>query len=140
MRTVGDVMSGRPITIDCNEVLEDAIDLMSEEEVHHLVVLDRGLLVGVLSDRDLLRFECGKRVSPAVVAVAEAMCPDPIIAEPDEPLAIVAARMATTCSDAAVVLHDGKVVGIFTVTDALRLLASDHERPFAQALRPTAPS
>jgi acetoin utilization protein AcuB len=125
MRTVGDVMSKRPSSIDCNEVLEDAAALMADRGVHHLVVTDRGRLVGVLSDRDLLRFECSKRVSPTVVAVAEAMCHDPIIAGPDEALSVVAARMATTCSDAAVVLDDGSVIGIFTVTDALRLLAAD---------------
>ncbi len=131
MRTVADVMTRGPITIDCHEVLEDAVDLMSKEAVHHLVVLDRGRLAGVLSDRDLFRFECGKRVSPSVVEVAEAMCPDPIVADPQELLGAVAARMATTCSEAAVVLQDGRVVGIFTITDALRLLAADNEAPAA---------
>ncbi len=125
MRTIGDVMTPAPTSIDCHEVLEDAAELMQKRHVHHLVVLDRGRIVGLLSDRDLLRFECGKHVAPEVVEVAEAMCPDPIDVTPDEPLAGVATRMADSRAGAAVVTREGRLLGIFTATDALRLLAGD---------------
>ncbi len=128
MRTIGDVMTRDPLTLDCHETLEDAREVMQEHGVHHLVVLDRRRVVGVLSDHDLDHFESRKHVSPAIVSVAQAMTPDPLLARPEEPLADVVQRLGLESAGAVVVLRDAQVVGIFTRSDAVRLLAQELRR------------
>jgi len=55
---VSDVMTEQPLTVRLNENVETAWDLMENHNIRHLPVLDdRGDVQGVLSDRDLQRFE-----------------------------------------------------------------------------------
>ena len=52
---VSTIMSRDLITIASSATLGEAHDLMATAHVHHLLVEDRGQVVAVLSDRDLLR-------------------------------------------------------------------------------------
>lgn len=52
--TVNDIMTDAPITIDVNATLEDAYMLLKETQVHRLLVVDAGILVGVLTAMDIL--------------------------------------------------------------------------------------
>ena len=51
---VGDVMSTPLITIEAKESVVDADELMERQHIRHLVVTERGKVVGVASVRDLL--------------------------------------------------------------------------------------
>lgn len=52
------------------------------------------------------------------------MCANlPYVAHPDAPLNEVASDMATQKLGSAIILEDGKLVGIFTATDACRALS-----------------
>jgi acetoin utilization protein AcuB len=124
MRTIREVMTARPLEIDIRECLADAAETMARGKMRHLLVMERGHLVGVLSDRDLHRFEAGKRVAPEVVSVGEAMTPDPYAVPPEAPLAEVARVMAERGYGCAVVMAGATPIGIFTTRDALRLLAA----------------
>lgn len=53
--TVASVMSSALITLDVGVSLEQAIERMQEAEVHHLLLTDRGLVVALVSDRNLIR-------------------------------------------------------------------------------------
>ncbi|MBI5136182.1 MAG: CBS domain-containing protein [Nitrospirae bacterium] len=48
------VMSSPLITIDINQTLTDANEIMSEKRIRHLVVTERGTVVGIISVRDLV--------------------------------------------------------------------------------------
>jgi acetoin utilization protein AcuB len=52
---VGQIMSAPPITIEANEALENATRLMLERKIGSLPVLERGRLVGILTETDVLR-------------------------------------------------------------------------------------
>jgi len=86
-------------------------------------VLEHGELVGVMTERDLYLLE---RLGGANVDSAEAndaMITDAYAVPPDAPLSEVARQMATERYGCAVVIERGRVIGIFTTTDALRVLA-----------------
>lgn len=53
--TVASVMSSALITMDVGASLEQAIGRMRDEDVHHLLLTDRGLVVALVSDRNLIR-------------------------------------------------------------------------------------
>jgi acetoin utilization protein AcuB len=97
---------------------------MREHRVRHLPVLDGGVLVGIVSDRDLRFIETLRDVDPETVLVEEAMTPEPFFAAPDALVKDVADQMARHKYGCAVVMEGAKVVGIFTTTDALRALVT----------------
>lgn len=122
--TVADVMTVCPHTIGSDQKLAKAHQIMRELGIRHLPVLRGGKLVGVLSQRDLYFLESLAGVDVDIDQVADAMTPDVFTTLPDEPLRNVAREMANKKYGCAVVMdEDGRVLGIFTVTDALRHLA-----------------
>ncbi len=104
--------------------LARAHQLMREHHVRHLPVLDGGVLVGIVSDRDLRFIETLRDVDDTRVAVEEAMTREPYFVTPDTPLSQVAGQMAEHKYGCAVVMDGMRVVGMFTTTDALRALAT----------------
>jgi acetoin utilization protein AcuB len=53
--TVGQIMSRRVVTVSMDETLAKAQALFNEFRFHHLLVVEHQQLVGVISDRDLLK-------------------------------------------------------------------------------------
>jgi acetoin utilization protein AcuB len=120
---IADLMTSHPHTIGQEQTLAAAHLLMRTHRIRHLPVLEGGRLVGLLSLRDLYFVEALDGLRPDQILVADAMSPDPYTATPDELVTKVADDMAVHTHGAAVVVERGKVVGVFTTTDALRGLA-----------------
>jgi CBS domain-containing protein len=122
--TVGALMTPQPLTIGRKEPLMTAHRLMNEHHVRHLPVLEHGELIGLVSQRDLYFLETIRGVDLEQDVVEDAMSSDTYAVLPDAPISVVAKHMARHRYGCAVVLERGKVAGIFTATDALRILAS----------------
>jgi CBS domain-containing protein len=120
---IQDVMTQQPITIGRGESLATAHEMMRIHGCRHLPVLEHGELVGVLTQRDLYLLETIAGVDLTKDHVDEAMVTDAYAVPPDAPLDEVAGHMATQKYGCAVVIERGRVIGIFTTTDALRVLA-----------------
>jgi CBS domain-containing protein len=52
---VGELAQGRPVTVDAEAPIEEAARIMGEHKVRRLPVMERGALIGVLSQADLAR-------------------------------------------------------------------------------------
>ncbi len=117
-----------PHTVGRDQTLASAHHMMSEHRIRHLPVLAGGQLVGIVSDRDLKFIEALKDVDPERVTIEEAMSQEPYTVPPETPLGDVVRTMATERYGAALVVDHGKVVGIFTAIDAMRLLADVFEK------------
>lgn len=120
---VADYMTRAPHAIDADAPLEEAHRVMREFQIHHLPVLTNGKLVGMLSMEDLHLIETIKDVDVTEVRIAEAMADDPYTVTPATSLRVAAQEMWRHGQGSAVVLDDAKVVGVLTVTDALRALS-----------------
>jgi acetoin utilization protein AcuB len=119
---MGSVMTPQPYTVGRDQPLRTAHAMMREHGVRHLPVLEHGQIVGVLTQRDLYFLETISGVDITKDKVEDAMTPDSYTVSPDAQLAEVAATMAEHRYGCAVVVERDRVVGIFTATDALRLL------------------
>ena len=97
--------------------------MMHDHAFRHLPVLHGGQLVGMVTDRDLKLIETLKDVDPEKVPVEDAMSTQVYAVPPETPLDEVASEMAAHKYGSAVVMQNGKVVGIFTTVDACRALA-----------------
>jgi acetoin utilization protein AcuB len=120
---IGNFMTAPVHTIGVQEPLAEAHELMNRYAIRHLPVLEGGKLVGMLSQRDLHLIETLKDVDPEVVTVEEAMNQDILTVKPEASLEEVARQMAEHKYGSAIVIRDDRhVLGIFTSTDALRVL------------------
>lgn len=63
---VDDIMTTRLVTIEMDDRLEAALRIFGNAPLHHLLVVETGRLVGVVSDRDLFR-----AISPNIDTAAE---------------------------------------------------------------------
>ena len=116
-------MTSSPATIEAGRTLTEAHRAMRRHGIRHLPVVAQGSLVGLLSLRDIHLLETLHGVDPETVTVGEAMTRSPYTVEPGASVEQVAQTLADNKWGSAVVVDGGKVVGMFTTTDALRFLA-----------------
>ena len=62
--TVGEIMTKNVITVDLDDTLNQIRELFNRYKFHHVLVLEDNLLVGIISDRDVL-----EQISPHVDSV-----------------------------------------------------------------------
>ncbi len=119
------MMTPFPYSIDLEQTAAEARAPMDARGFRHLPVTAAGKICGILSDRDLRTALGGGTVSPPAtpLRVRDVYHDEPYVVEADAPLDQVATAMAERHIGSAVVTKDGKLVGVFTTTDACRALA-----------------
>jgi CBS domain-containing protein len=123
MRTIDGVRrSGVGIAPD--RTIHDAAAIMEEAGVGALAVLDGDELVGILTDRDLVRRALAKGLSPD--ARADATMSAPVLTiDADADLHDAFAMFRTHPVRRLAVVRDGRFVGMLTIDDLLINLAAD---------------
>jgi len=120
MLRVQDVMSVDVKTISSDKPADAAWSLMEMNEIHHLVVVDSGEVLGVVSARDL----GGKRgaAQRRGLSVADVMHEKPVTARPGETVRQAANKLRGYGIGCLPVVEGGKVKGILTISDCLDLI------------------
>lgn len=131
---VRDVMSTEVTTVDVNDKLTIADDVMRLGRIRHMPVLDAdGSIVGVLSQRDLFRGALARSLGYGVhgqqklleiLFVKEVMSTNPATIGPDEPLSAAARLLSERKIGCLPVVEGGKLAGILTEGDFVRLAMS----------------
>ncbi len=129
---VQDRMTKNPITISPDTAVPDALRLMREHKVRRLPVVDRhGILVGIVSDKDLLYASPSPATTLAVWEIPEllgklrvdkVMTRGVITVEEDTSLEEAARIMADNKIGGLPVMRAGSLVGIITETDLFKML------------------
>lgn len=123
MNPIKNFMTESPHAIGHDQPLKLAHDRMQQFGIRHLPVLDGGVLVGVVSERDVALISAISRGDSSEVTVEEAMSAEPYAVTPETDLFEVCSTMAERKYGCAVVMEHNKVAGVFTTTDALHMLA-----------------
>jgi acetoin utilization protein AcuB len=127
---VQDVMSTNPVTVSPEASVAEVWDLMREHVIRHIPVLDRGVLVGMLSDRDLAHFDMASLLSAQgadalrralTTPVAKVMSSDVVDVEPDADLGDVVDLLVENRIGAVPVVRPEtqELVGIVSYIDVL---------------------
>jgi acetoin utilization protein AcuB len=117
------LMTPFPYSVDIDATLATALALMQEHRFRHLPVMASGRLCGVLAERDVRSALAGSAREAPELRVRDAYHDDAYTVEAHTPLDQVAAAMAARHLGSAIVTKAGKLVGVFTTTDACNALA-----------------
>lgn len=117
--TLLEAMSPFPFFLDASATLERAEAMFEEHGIRHLPIKHEGELVGLLTTGDVA---VARRLGHAR-RVGEICHRDILTVDVHLPLAAVLATMIDQHADCALVIKHEHLVGIFTTTDACRLLA-----------------
>lgn len=124
-------MSRHPITVKQDIGIDEALKIMRDEKVRRLPVVNRrGLLVGIVSEKDLLLASPSPATSLSIhelhyllsrMKVAEVMTKEVITVTEYTSLEEAACIMADNKISGLPVMRDGKLVGIITETDLFKI-------------------
>ena len=128
---VGQFMTTDLFTVHPEDVVDFAASLMDWRHIRHVPVEDNdGNLVGLVSHRSLLRM-VGKGMSGAErapVPVKDIMIEDPVCVTPTTPTLEAIEHMRTHRIGSLPVVEDGRLVGIITERDLIRVAAMLFEK------------
>ncbi|MEE9275323.1 MAG: CBS domain-containing protein [bacterium] len=127
---VQDIMTTNVIVISLDEKLDLVDEIMSEGHIRHMPVTQGGRVIGIVSQRDLLRARLSSVLSYSeevrekflqAVDVEKVMTPNVQIALPGESVVHAAKRMVEAkIGCLPVVNEDGDLLGLITETDVMR--------------------
>ena len=133
---VRDCMSVDPETVGPKDSLQKVIELLRRRDIRSVPVIENGRLIGIVTDRDvrqvapaysLFRDEDEVRHYTERLTVTAAMTTDPMTIAPDAPLVEAAKLLETYRISSMPVIDDGRLVGMLTVTDVLRVFVEQNE-------------
>ncbi|MDX8125731.1 CBS domain-containing protein [Methylomonas sp. OY6] len=133
---VAELMTSKVFTVEPHDLIDRVFFLIHYEKIRHLPVVEKGKLVGIVSDRDLYKALGPKSNSNAVEAskdstqlhvvtqkVVHIMHRGVYTVTPETPASEAAAMMAEHRVGALPVVEKDKLVGILSATDILRVFA-----------------
>jgi CBS domain-containing protein len=130
MAVLGEMMSRNVLAVAPEDTLGEAAERMTGEGVGSAVVLDGGRLIGILTERDVLRAAAG-RVHSSDARVREWMTSDPIVAREETTATESLEIMMANGFRHLPIVEEGRVVGIVSIRDvmAASLRAAAGARP-----------
>ena len=116
MSTLADLMTTDLLTVAPEDTIGEAAQKMVDREVSSAAVSDFGRLIGILTERDLMRATAG-RTHSSEARVREWMTADPVTVEEDTSAADAAQTMLEQGFRHLPVVADGRAVGIVSIRD-----------------------
>ena len=124
MTAVREVMSTDLITVAASAMISQAVGAMSKAGVGSVLVLEDGALLGILTERDVLRAFDQMHADPARVSpVSKGMTRDPQTIDPDAKVGQAMDRMLDGGFRHLPVMEDGTLVGIVSMRDLARSIS-----------------
>jgi len=131
---VRNFMTKKVITIEADDSMQKAIDIIKKHRINMMPVVEYGRLVGVISDSDLKRASASDATDLAIhelkyllnkIKVRDIMTPKVISVPPDFTIEETAeVLLQHDISGAPVIDHRGELVGIITRDDLFKALIS----------------
>lgn len=120
------------VTTSAGATVAELVSLLSEHNIGALVVVEDGRVVGIVSERDVVRqlAEVGSGVLEQ--SVADLMSTELVSSGPNDPVDHIAGLMTERRIRHLPVLSDGELVGIVTIGDVVAARINDLERTRGQ--------
>ncbi|MFI1358594.1 CBS domain-containing protein [Streptomyces sp. NPDC020898] len=114
---VREVMTPDVVAVRPSASLVEAAQLMRAQDVGDVLVADEGLLVGVLTDRDIMLRAVAEGADPLTVSARAVCTPDPVVIGPDDAVSTAVTLMREYAVRRLPVVEHGAPVGIVSLGD-----------------------
>ncbi len=115
---IGEVMSVRIVSVGPHDPVSLAVARMNEENVGSVTVCDGPELVGIFTERDLVRL-AGEGSQFAEVRISEVMTRRPVTVSPDDDIVSAARLMGERRIRHLPVVQDGFLLGVIGIRDVM---------------------
>ena len=116
MATLGEVMTKDVLSVAPEDTIGEAAQKMTDQGVGAVVVSDFGRMIGIFTERDLMRAVAG-RVHPSEARVREWMTPDPLTMTEDASVEDAGQAMIERGFRHIPVVAAERAVGIVSIRD-----------------------
>jgi CBS domain-containing protein len=122
MKQIGEIIEGRPlIHAELSDNVRDVARKMSEKNIGAVAVLDSGKLVGVFSERDLMKRVVAAGLDPQKTPIEKVMTKDILVAKPLDDLDDALQKMHSIGCRHLPVVESGNLVGMISLRDLLEV-------------------
>jgi CBS domain-containing protein len=119
MTLLRDLMSRDLLSVAPEDTIGEAAQKMVDRGVGSAVVLDFGRLIGIFTERDLMRAVAG-RVHSSEARVREWMTADPVTVSPEDSAEEAASTMLERGFRHLPVVENDRAIGIISIRDVAR--------------------
>ena len=114
---IKDIMTTDVKTVSEKSAINEAAKIMSEFQIGCLIVADKGLLEGIITERDIMREVVSKNRIPSDVKVQDVMTKEVVAVRPDMEIEEAAKIMSERKIKRLPVLYKNSIVGIVSSVD-----------------------
>jgi CBS domain-containing protein len=119
---VHEVMNSPVITLEKTTIIKSAAKLMRDLRIGSVVIVDsESQPVGIITQTDLVDRVLAEGKNPDSLTVEDIMSSPLVTGSPDESIQDAARRMSTANVDRLIVLRNGKLAGVLSTRDLLRV-------------------
>lgn len=123
VRDVLKAKGGRIIAIEPDAKVSEAVARLVQNNIGSLPVVDgHGGLLGVFSERDVLRGFHNRGEGFGQIRISEVMTTNPVTCCPDDDVEDVMGKMSERRIAKVPVVDDGRLVGIISVGDVIKVM------------------
>ena len=119
-------------SVTSNTAVIDALKKMAEKNIGALLVIDEGRLVGIISERDYARKVALQGKMSKDTPVKDIMTERVLYVRPDEAVEDCMALMTDKHFRHLPVIEDGKILGMISIGDVVRIVISKQKFIIAQ--------
>ena len=135
MTLISEIMTREVISIEVNEPLWMARDILEKKNIRHLPVNENGRLVGILSLTDVMRLSFGNVYGTdesemddtvmEMLSIDQVMKVHPVVINSSDPIRKAAEILTTAEFHDLPVVDNGELVGIVSTTDVIKFLIEE---------------
>lgn len=133
---VSNIMSNDVLSVNGGQKVSDVYRLLTENQIHHVPVVNGNELVGLVSSTDMMKLSLDAYGTPdsanaayldTQFSIDQVMSVDPITVKSDDTIRSAAEMLSTGAFHSLPVVDaDGKLAGIVTTTDLVNYLLDQY--------------
>jgi CBS domain-containing protein len=116
-----DAMTKQPVTVSPNATTFETASMMKKEHVGSVIVENKGKLVGILSEQDLVYKVIANNKNPKTTLVKDVMTKDVVTINPDVEITDAMLKMSKVNVRRLPVTENDNIVGMLTMKDILKI-------------------
>lgn len=135
MKPVSELLRNRPVAlwhVKPDDTVYDALRVLADKEAGALMVMDKGKLVGVISERDYTRKVALQGKSSKDTRVGDIMTREVLVVSPRSRTRECMALMTRRKIRHLPVVEGDTVVGMISILDLMADIIADHEMTISQ--------